>query len=61
MKAITIIFITFLIAFLTTTLLEINFITSNPVRYILVVLLVIIELVFGLIYLRHEIKTFNNV
>lgn len=56
MKAVTIIFFTFLIAFLTTSLFEIDFIAINPVRYTLVVLLVAIELCAGIVYLFHQLK-----
>ncbi len=56
MKIIRIIVATFLIAILTSALLEIKFFGTNPVRYGLVVLLIIIELLTGFYYIKSEIK-----
>ena len=56
MKIIYIILATFLIAIVTSSLLELNFFNSNPVRYILVVLLIIIELLTGFFYIKSELK-----
>ena len=55
MKIIKIILATFAIAFLTTALFEIPFVNNNPVRYALVVLLVILELLTGFFYTKSEI------
>lgn len=56
MKIILIIVATFLIAILTSALLEITFIRVNPVRYSLIVLLILIELLTGFFYIKSEIK-----
>jgi hypothetical protein len=47
-KNIFIILFTIAITFLTTLLLEINFIIKNPVRYSLVIILIIVEIYFGI-------------
>jgi len=56
MKILRIILITFLIAFATSSLLELEFFEQNPVRYFLVVLLIAIELATGYFYIKSEIK-----
>lgn len=61
MKKIIIILITFTIAILTTLLFEWSFIANNIVRYILVILLVAFEVLFGMHALKVEIlKSLNN-
>lgn len=61
MKILKIIVATFLLAFLTSALLELTWIAHNPVRYILVVLLIIIELLTGFFYAKNlTTKTVNN-
>lgn len=54
MKILKIIVVTFLIAFATSTLFDLQFITSNPVRYLLVILLILIELLTGFFYVKTE-------
>lgn len=56
MKIVLIIIATFFIAILTTALLDIDFFSVNPVRYALIVLLVLIELLTGFFYIKSEIK-----
>lgn len=56
MKIIYVILATFLIAIVTSALLELNFFSENPVRYVLVILLIIIELLIGFFYIKSEIK-----
>lgn len=56
MKIIFIILATFIIAILTSSLLELPFFSNNPVRYVLVVLLIIIELLTGFFYIKSEAK-----
>lgn len=56
MKILTIIVATFLIAILTSALLEFNFFSANPVRYVLIVLLIIVELLTGFFYIKSETK-----
>jgi hypothetical protein len=58
MKIILSIIITFLIAIFTSMLLDWNFINANPVRYILVIFLIILEIITGFFYVKSEfIKT----
>lgn len=57
MKILKIIIATFLIAFVTSALYELPFINNNPVRYALVVILIIIELLTGFFYVKTEIAT----
>lgn len=59
MKILFNILVTFLIAFATSCLYELNFISNNPVRYVLVLLLIIIELLTGFFYIKTEIKKQN--
>lgn len=56
MKIIKIILFTFIIAFLTTALYEFKFINLNPVRYALVILLIVIELITGFCYAAYQLK-----
>ncbi len=56
MKILLIIIVTFLITIVTSALLELNFFSKNPVRYILVVMLIIIELLTGFYYIKSEMK-----
>ncbi len=59
-KIISVIICTFLIAFLTSLLLELEMF-QNPVRYILVILLIIIEFYFGyIIYKFVSITKFKK-
>jgi hypothetical protein len=48
--------ITFTLAFATSALFELEFIARNMVRYILVCLLILIEIVTGFFYIKSEIK-----
>lgn len=56
MKITLIILITFILALITSTLFELDFIAKNPVRYILVIVLILIELLTGFFYIKSEIK-----
>jgi hypothetical protein len=56
MKIIAAISITFILAFATSTLYEFDFINRNPVRYVLVLILILIELVTGFFYIKSELK-----
>lgn len=56
MKILLIITVTFILAFVTSFLYEIDFVSQNIVRYILVLLLIIIELLTGFFYIKTEIK-----
>lgn len=56
MKIILIILSTFLLALLTSALLDINFIAQNPVRYGLIVLLILVELTTGFFYIKHQVQ-----
>jgi len=56
MKILQIIVVTFILAFATTALFELKFIDTNPVRYVLVILLILIELATGFFYIKSEIK-----
>lgn len=56
MKILIIILVTFILAFITSALFELKFIETNIVRYGLVVLLIIIELLTGFFYIKSEIK-----
>jgi hypothetical protein len=56
MKILTIILITFTLAFITSALFELKYIDENPVRYILVILLILIELLTGFFYIKSLIK-----
>lgn len=56
MKIIILIISVFIIAMFTSALLEWDFIAKNPIRYILVVMLIVFELVTGFFYMKSEIK-----
>ncbi|WP_268846448.1 hypothetical protein [Flavobacterium aestivum] len=56
MKIVYIILATFLIAFVTSAFFELDFFSKNPVRYFLLVLLIVIELAVGFFYIKSEIK-----
>jgi FtsH-binding integral membrane protein len=56
MKILIIIIATFIIAFATSALFELKCVDTNPVRYALVVFLIIIELLTGFFYIKSEIK-----
>lgn len=56
MKILTAILITFVFAFLTSALYELSFISANPVRYCLVLLLIVLELVAGFSYIVWTMK-----
>lgn len=60
MKILAIILITFILAFSTSALFEINYIAHNPVRYILVILLILIELLTGFFYIKSEAKNLKK-
>jgi uncharacterized membrane protein len=57
MKILKIIITTFIIAFATSALFELKFIDTNLVRYILVILLILIELAIGFFYVKSEVKS----
>jgi preprotein translocase subunit SecY len=56
MKILKIILATFIIAFATSALYEFNFIEKNPVRYILVILLIVFELIAGICFAIWKLK-----
>jgi hypothetical protein len=56
MKIVLSILCVFLIAMTTSVLFEWDFIGQNPVRYILVLLLILFELAIGFFYIKSEIK-----
>lgn len=56
MKILLIILATFILAFATSFLYELDFITKNPIRYALVLVLILIELLTGFFYIKSEIK-----
>jgi len=60
MKIILIILSTFVLALLTSALFEIDFIKQNPVRYILVVFLIIIEIAIGYFYIKSEVQSLKT-
>lgn len=55
LKIIIAILLTFVLAFATTLLFELEFITKNYCRMALVVLMVILELIIGYMYVKSEI------
>jgi hypothetical protein len=55
LKIITAILLTFVLAFATTLLFELEFITKNYWRIILVSLIIILELILGYMYIKSEI------
>jgi hypothetical protein len=56
MKIIATILITFILAFATSALYEFPFITKNPIRYILVLMLIILEILTGFFYIKSIFK-----
>lgn len=54
MKYIITIIATFLIAFATSLLFELNFISQNIIRYYLVVILIVVELLVGFLILKAQ-------
>lgn len=60
MKILAIILITFILAFITSALFELKYIDENPVRYVLVILLILIELLTGFFYIKSEVKNLNK-
>jgi len=56
MKIIITILLTFAIAYGTSALFEFDFIAQNPVRYMLTVLLIILELATGFFLVKQQIK-----
>jgi hypothetical protein len=58
-KSLFIIIITFVIAFATSALLNLEWIAANNVRYILVILLIAVELLAGFLYLKSQITIPN--
>jgi hypothetical protein len=60
MKIVKIIIATFMIAFATSLLFELNLIVTNPVRYCLVILLILIELITGFYYVKSQLKNSLN-
>jgi hypothetical protein len=58
-KSLFIIIITFVIAFTTSALLNLEWIAANNVRYILVILLIAVELLAGFLYLKSQITIPN--
>lgn len=54
MKKLLIIILTFVIAFVTTLLFDLQFINTNFVRKGLVTLLIIIEIIIGFLVLKNE-------
>lgn len=55
MKIILIILSTFILALFTSALFEIAFIAQNPVRYSLIILLILVELALGYFYIKSEV------
>jgi len=60
MKIPTIIIITFLVAFLTSFLLDVAIIYNNPVRYWLIVAFIIVEIISGFILVLSAAKSFKE-
>lgn len=60
MKIPFIILFTFVLAMLTSLLLSWDFIALNPVRYALVVLLIIVELASGFLWFKSEVKNLKE-
>lgn len=56
MKIILIIITTFVLALVTSALFEIDFIKQNPVRYGLVILLILVELATAYFYIKSEVQ-----
>lgn len=60
MKIPVIIIAAFLVAFLTSFLLDVNFINNNPVRYWLIVSFILVEIITGFILVMASVKQFKN-
>jgi hypothetical protein len=60
MKIVISIICIFLIAMTTSVLLDWDFIRLNIVRYVLVILLIVFELITGFFYVKSEIKIVNQ-
>lgn len=60
MKKIIIILVTFIITMVTSLLFDWSFVSNNTIRYILVLLLIIFEIVFGMFVLKEEIFKINK-
>jgi len=60
MKILAIILITFILAFITSALFELDFIDKNTVRQFLVVFLILIELLTGFFYIKSEVKNLKK-
>jgi hypothetical protein len=60
MKIPFIILFTFVLAMLTSLLLSWSFIAFNPVRYALVVILIIVELLSGFFWVKFEVKNLKE-
>jgi hypothetical protein len=60
MKILKIIIVTFILAFATSALFELQFIDANCVRYSLVILLILIELATGFFYIKSEVTKIKN-
>jgi hypothetical protein len=56
MKIVISIICIFLIAMITSVLLDWDFVRLNIVRYLLVILLIVVELITGFFYVKSEIK-----
>jgi hypothetical protein len=56
MKIVISIICIFLIAMITSVLLDWDFVRLNIVRYFLVILLIVVELITGFFYVKSEIK-----
>lgn len=56
MKTTLTILLTFALAYLTSALFELDFISLNPVRYILTVILIILELATGFFLVKQQVK-----
>lgn len=60
MKIVLIIILTFILAFVTSALFELACIAENPVRYALVVLLIVVELIASYFYIKTEVQKLNQ-
>jgi hypothetical protein len=60
MKILSIIVITFVIAFATTLLYDLEFVKNNIARIILTTLLILLEMATGFFYVKVQIKNLKN-
>ena len=60
MKNIAIVLVTIIIAFLVSALLDWSWVANNPVRYALVVIVIILVLLLGWILLKENTKQNQN-